>query len=94
MVMKEIPREESAEEKPLLTMTSQVGGARGSEEAADTGRVGGRRGGAEGTHGLRGPSPLLSFPSCPLGSSGAGRACLLEDLAPTAPSASSRARGK
>lgn len=35
MVMKEIPREESAEEKPLLTMTSQVGGARGSEEAAD-----------------------------------------------------------
>lgn len=38
MVMKEIPREESAEEKPLLTMTSQVGGARGSEEAADTAR--------------------------------------------------------
>jgi len=34
MVMKEIPREESAEEKPLLTMTSQVGGARGSAEAA------------------------------------------------------------
>lgn len=25
MVMKEIPREESAEEKPLLTMKSQVG---------------------------------------------------------------------
>lgn len=29
MVMKEMPREESAEEKPLLTVTSQVGGARG-----------------------------------------------------------------
>lgn len=28
MVMKEMPREESAEEKPLLTVTSQVGGAR------------------------------------------------------------------
>lgn len=38
MVMKEMPREESAEEKPLLTVTSQVGGARG--------RAGGRVPGA------------------------------------------------
>lgn len=35
MVMKEIPREESAEEKPLLTMTSQVGRMLGFQEAAD-----------------------------------------------------------
>lgn len=39
MVMKEIPREESAEEKPLLTVASQVGGARGSEGAAGAARV-------------------------------------------------------
>lgn len=36
MVMKEMPREESAEEKPLLTVTSQVGGARGGAGGGGT----------------------------------------------------------
>jgi len=40
MVMKEIPRDEAAEEKPLLTMASQVGAARGSEHTAPAGRAG------------------------------------------------------
>lgn len=44
MVMKEIPREESAEEKPLLTVASQVGAARGSEGAAGAARVPGPAG--------------------------------------------------
>lgn len=40
MVIKEIPRDEAAEEKPLLTMASQVGAARGSEHTAPAGRAG------------------------------------------------------
>lgn len=69
MVMKEIPREESAEEKPLLTMTSQVGGARGSEEAVDTTRVTATRELPKphverGTRGARGTP---ARPLCPLG---------------------------
>lgn len=68
MVMKEIPREESAEEKPLLTMTSQVGGARGAEEAA-------REGLGRGGLGWRQPRAFHLRPSPRRGNTGRGQPC-------------------